>query len=264
MTDAAPAGAATGDGSVDAPPDTQRDPGGPPERGATTPRGIALELAALTLITLLLIRGVVSLQRGAGLHEAVLAAVPFLFIYAPVALCQWRRVDSYGYHLSIPAFRDLSAWSAALKLGGGWLLILLIPWLAGYHAYQTLLFDHSFEGTLPKEPLTLVAYQIFFVAIPEEFFYRGYMQSRLNELFPRRFEIWGIRFGHALWITAIIFAFGHSLVVYRWWHFAIFFPGLLFGLLREKSGRVLPGAFFHAGCNTMVVFLDTAYGIVPP
>jgi membrane protease YdiL (CAAX protease family) len=227
-------------------------------------RAVLRELVLLWLGTLLLIRGVVALQSGAGLPEWVLAAVPCLFIYAPVALCRWREVDSYAYRLSIPAFRDLRAWGAALKDAGLLFAIILVPWLVGYHLYQTQIFGYAPTGRLPGEPWTLIAYQIFFVAIPEESFYRGYMQTRLNEVFARRFSLLGVRFGHSLWITAILFAFGHSIVVLRWWHFAIFFPGLLFGLLRERSGGVLAGAFFHAFCNIAVVTLDTAYGVIPP
>ena len=228
-------------------------------------RKVFLELGLLWIATLLLIRGVVALQAGAGLPDWVLAAVPFLFIYAPVALCKWRGVDSYAYRLAVPAFRDLKAWGQGLGLGLKWMAIILVPWFIAYHLWQTYVFGLAPTwDRLPEDLATLVLYQVFFVAIPEEFFYRGYMQTRLNEVFDRKFLLFGIPFGHALWITAIVFAFGHSIVILRWWHFAIFFPGLLFGLLREKTGGVVAGAFFHAACNVAVVTLDTVYGIVEP
>lgn len=224
-----------------------------------------LELFVLWIVTLLLIRGVVALQTGAGLPDWVLALVPFLFIYAPVALCKWRKVDSYGYRLAVPAFRNVAAWAEGLGLGLKWMAVILVPWLLGYHLWQTQVFGLSPDWTRwPEDMATLVLYQIFFVAIPEEFFYRGYMQTRLNEVFDRKFLLFGIPFGHALWITAIVFAFGHSIVVLRWWHFAIFFPGLLFGLLRERTSGIVAGSFFHAACNIVVVSLDTVYGIVEP
>ncbi len=226
---------------------------------------VFLELGLLWLVTLLLIRGVVALQEAAGLPDWVLAAVPFLFIYMPVLLCRWRGVDSYGYRLAVPAFRNVRAWADALGLGLKWMLIILVPWLAAYHLWQTQVFGLEPDWTRwPEELGTLVLYQVFFVAIPEEFFYRGYMQTRLNEVFDRRFLLFGIPWGQALLITSLFFAFGHSVVVLRWWHFAIFFPSLLFGLLRERTGGVLAGAFFHALCNIVVVSLDTVYGILSP
>lgn len=228
-------------------------------------RAVLRELTILWLVTLVAIRLVVSAQTALGLPDWVLALVPVLFIYTPVLLCNHRGVDSYAYRLSVPAFRDWRAWMAALFEAGKLMGVILVPWLVGYHLYQTQIFGFQPNlSRLPNEIATLVLYQIFFVAIPEEFFYRGYMQTRLNEVFERKFLLFGVPFGHALWIAALFFAFGHSIVILRWWHFAIFFPGLLFGLMRERTGGVLAGSFFHAGCNILVVTLDTMYGIIPP
>lgn len=212
-------------------------------------------------MTLLLIRAVVMLQKGAGLPDWVLAAVPLLFIYAPVLLCRLRGVDSWSYRLSIPAFRDLRAWGGALKLTAVVSAVIGVPFLVGYHVYQTQLFGAEPGQGLPDELLTLIAYQLFFVAIPEEFFYRGYFQTRLNELFPRRWLIFGTPVGWGAVLASAYFAFGHSLVEIQWWHFATFFPGLVFAWLRERTGGVVAGAFFHAVCNITVVMLDTHYGL---
>ena len=256
-------------------------------------RRVLVEITLLWLVVLLAIRAVVTLQESLGLHEALLALVPFLFIYGPVLLCKLRGADSYGYRLYVPAFRDLPAWRAALGVNLKLLAFGLVPWMLLYHLYQVQLFGHSPRlsnllryarkadttpwladalGPLGADPwllvaahlAVLVAYHLFFVAIPEEFFYRGYLQTRLNEVFPRRFLVAGIPFGHALWIAALFFAFGHSLVELQWWHFATFFPGLLFALMRERSGGVITGAFLHAACNVIVHVQDALYGVIAP
>ncbi|MES2642545.1 MAG: CPBP family intramembrane glutamic endopeptidase [Myxococcota bacterium] len=197
-----------------------------------------------------------------GLPEWTLAAVPFLFIYAPVLLCRWRNVDSYGYRIAIPAFSDWPAWREGLVAAGLVLAVILVPWLGGYHLYQTLLFDLAPRMRVPENWALLVPYHLFFVAIPEEFFYRGYFQTRLNEVFPRKFLVFGVPIGWGLVIASLFFAFGHSLVTIRWWHFATFFPGLLFGWLREKTGQPLAGALLHAWANVCVTWLDTVYGVI--
>lgn len=194
-------------------------------------------------------------------YGIVQAAVPFLFIYAPVLLCRWRGVDSYAYRIAIPAFSDRDAWREAATVAGKLIAIVLVPWLVGYHLYQATLFHLQPSWRVPHDVWLLVPYHLFYVAIPEEFFYRGYFQTRLNEVFPRRFLVFGTPVGWGLPIACAYFAFGHSLVEVQWWHFATFFPGLAFGWLRERTGNPLAGALFHAWCNVTVAWLDTLYGI---
>ena len=209
----------------------------------------------------MLIRLVVASQRF-GLPDWALAGVPFLFIYAPVALCAWRKADSYAYRIAIPAFSDHPAWKQALLLTAKVIAIIVVPWLVGYHLYQTQIFGFEPAWRIPKDAALLVPYHLFFVAIPEEFFYRGYFQTRLNEVFPRRFLVFGTPIGWGLVIACLFFAFGHSVVMFRWWHFATFFPGLLFGWMRERTGGPLAGALLHAWANVTVVTLDTMYGVI--
>ncbi len=227
-------------------------------------RRVLGELVALWLIVLLLIRLCVFLVQTAGVHEVLLAAVPILFMYAPVLVCRLRGVDSWSYPLHVPAFSDRQAWRDAFQLSGAVIGIILIPWLVGYHAYQSLFFGRAPDAHLPRDLWLLLPYHVFFVAIPEEFFYRGYMQSRLDELWAPRWRVFGANLGPGWLLTCLLFAFGHSIVTFQWWHFAIVFPSLVFGWLRARSGGVIAGALFHAWCNVVVTLLDSLYGVVHP
>lgn len=222
------------------------------------------ELILLWLGTLLVIRMIVFLQASFGLHELVLGFVPLLFVYVPVWLCDWRGVDSWSYQLSIPAFRDGKSWGKAFVFCMC-MNLLLWPWYAPlYHYWIDFIAGKKFIGTLPKDLWLTVAYHFFYVAIPEEFFYRGYMQTRLDEYYPKDITIFGTSVGKGLLYSSILFAFGHSIVQLQWWHFAIFFPSLIFGWMRERSGGVLAGAMFHACCNVGITILDTMYGVRSP
>ena len=221
------------------------------------------EVVALWLITLLLIRAVVMIQK-AGAPEIILAAVPILFMYMPVLVCRLRGVDSYDYPLALPAFGDRAPWLDALKLNAVVVGIIVVPWVIGYHLWQTMVFHFHFQGTLPRDPLKLVGYHVFFVALPEEFFYRGYLQSRLEEAFGKPWRILGANLGPGWLLNCAIFAAGHSIVQFQWWHFAIFFPSLVFGWMRARTGGVIAGAMFHAWSNVTVSVLDTLYGVVAP
>ena len=234
-------------------------------------RSIWIELTALWLGALLLIRLCVFLQKSFGIHEIILGLVPLIFIYVPVWLSNRRNIDSYSYRLFIPAFTDLKSWGKALGLAG---ILTLAVWgwfVPLYHMYQTewatQLFawkPRSYIGTLPDQLILTILFQIFYVAIPEEFFYRGYFQTRLNEAYERKWEFFGTKIGMGAVYANLFFAFGHSIVQFQWWHFATFFPGMLFAWARERSNGVLAGALFHAICNIGIVCLDTMYGIRAP
>ena len=203
-----------------------------------------------------------ALHEALGLWDAVLALVPLIFIYGPILLCHTRGVDSWSYRLSIPAFGDTRSWREAIALSTRISLLLGAPFLIGYHLYQTQLFHHHPGHGLPDDLALQVGYQLFFVAIPEEFFYRGYFQTRLNEVFERRWLIFGTSIGPGAVLACLFFAFGHSLVQVQWWHFATFFPGMVFAWMRERTGGVVAGALFHATCNLTVLVLDHWYGIL--
>jgi len=235
---------------------------------------------ALWLVTLVVIRLVVQLSDGLQSIwpplEIVLAIVPILFMYGPVWLCNWRGVDSYDYPLALPAFNDREAWRGPLLLSAGVIAFVTVPWLLGYHWWQTTLFGHELSCgqtsnwfvscTWPADGmLKLIGYHLFFVAIPEEFFYRGYIQSRLDEIFEPTWKLFGATIGPSLLITSFIFAIGHSVVVVQWWHIFIFVPSLVFGWMRARTDGIVAGALFHAWCNITVSTLDAWYGLtVPP
>ena len=249
-------------------------------------RDVLVEVFLLWLITMLLIRGLKLTVEVLGAPSLVLALVPLLFMYAPVLVCRWRGVDSWDYPLAIPSLRDWPTWRRALKLNAILIAVMVVPWVVLYHFWQTTWLPglitwlnptlvsqvgwsipvphFEFRGVLPESFALLVAYHLFFVAIPEEMFYRGYLQTRLQELWPPETRLFGTLVGRALIVSSLLFAFGHSIVELQWWHFAIFVPSLVFGWLRNRSGDIIAGAFFHAWCNVLAVTLDTLYGVVLP
>jgi membrane protease YdiL (CAAX protease family) len=248
--------------------------------------GRVVEVFATTLGVLVVIRLVVETLSGV-LWDLPLALVPILFMWAPVWVLRVRGDDPDRYPLAIPPLAERSTWTTALKVAGGAILLVGPLFVAGYHLWQTWLFpaildglcDAGVHGTcrfarvmarvhpawrLPTELPKQVAYHLFFVAIPEELFYRGYVQSRLDEVWRPRWRILGAELGPAWLVTSAVFAAGHSLVAFQWWHFAIFFPSLVFGWMRARTGGVLAGAFFHAWSNVTVGILDVVYGLQPP
>jgi membrane protease YdiL (CAAX protease family) len=157
----------------------------------------------------------------------------------PAALVD--RVTPYGGELSHVAFR-----LPRPPLPGS--LVTLLGWL-------------DIPGASPTAHVVglvlLLVDQIFVVALAEELFYRGFMQSRLREAFPEAPLHFGVRFGGAFWLTQLLFALGH-LAEFHPWRLAVFFPSILFGILRERTGRLPAGIAFHALSNLIIFTLEAS------
>lgn len=107
--------------------------------------------------------------------------------------------------------------------------------------------------------LWLVAVHLLVVAVPEEVFYRGFVQSRLDQLHPPRFRLFGARIGPGLLYAAVLFGFGHVLIQFDPTRFEVIAPALLFGWLRNRTDSVLAPALVHAGSNVLLEFVSRAY-----
>jgi uncharacterized protein len=99
--------------------------------------------------------------------------------------------------------------------------------------------------------------QLVVIAVPEELFFRGYLQGRLEQRWPPRRSLAGAPVGWALVLGSALFALGHVLVDFDLQRLAVFVPGLIFGWMRSRTGSIAAGAAFHALCN---VYSDVLHG----
>jgi len=102
--------------------------------------------------------------------------------------------------------------------------------------------------------------QLLVIALPEEAFYRGYLQSALDEVWKPRFRVLGAELGPGLLVTSALFALGHLCTEFNAARLAVFFPSLAFGFLRSRSRGVGAGLVFHALCNLFASYLGQSYG----
>lgn len=103
--------------------------------------------------------------------------------------------------------------------------------------------------------------QSFGVAFPEEVFFRGYLQTALDRAWAPRVSVLGARLGPGLVVSSAIFAVGHVLTQPDPARLAVFFPSLVFGFLRARSGGVGAAIAFHAACNLFASYLGKSYGL---
>lgn len=177
-----------------------------------------------------------------------------LFLYAPIFLL-WRG------HRSIDFVERTSL--QYLKAIGLFIIVSLIVFplfLLAAHLWMKVVYDvSSFKLAVIPNFWKFAATQILMVALPEEFFFRGYMQTSLDRLWGVKWRILGVDLGWGWIITAIVFTIAHTLVFYQWWHFSIFFPAILFGYLRARSGGIFAPILFHATCNIMMEWIVRCY-----
>jgi len=103
--------------------------------------------------------------------------------------------------------------------------------------------------------LELLLLHLIVVAFPEEVFYRGYLQTRLAPLFRGRRRILGVSMGWHVVAASALFALSHLVMIPSAGRLLVFFPGLLFGYLRERTGSVVAPAVIHALSNVLVEVL---------
>jgi membrane protease YdiL (CAAX protease family) len=184
------------------------------------------------------------LQRFRALQDYTLVLTAAVLIYLPVWIYHRRgeRVTFFENTLT-ELFKSIG--------------IVLIVALAifpiieiGDRYFQDIFFHAHYFGGNYNGLAIFAFFQLVLVAIPEEIFYRGYIQPQLNRVWGRPWRFLGASFGKSLIFTSMLFAFSHSLIQLKWWHFSIFFPSLVFGWLREKTGSVTAGALFHTLSNT--------------
>jgi membrane protease YdiL (CAAX protease family) len=197
-----------------------------------------------------------------GLLRANLAGVAaLLFVLVPDRVLRARGEGWQAYGLpgtGIGDPRTWRAWANGAVWGVGASLVVLPLFgaaVAGYVRLRGIPF--RFEPRLPPGFALGVAVQFLVVAIPEELFYRGFMQTAWARGGPTR-KLLGAPIGRGFWATQALFAAGH-LVSLQARGLATFFPGLLFGWLRARSGGIVAPAVAHALSNLFLRFLEASF-----
>ena len=103
--------------------------------------------------------------------------------------------------------------------------------------------------------------QALVIALPEEAFYRGYLMDAFDRKSTRRVRLLGVDTGASLLWTSALFALGHLATEPNPARLAVFFPALLFGWLRLKTGGIGASVLFHVLCNVFASSLGRGYGL---
>jgi hypothetical protein len=159
----------------------------------------------------------------------------------------------------IDAKRVARAAASATLWALGCFAIIAAPFWLGYRLWAGARGGFSWSAALPSADHAMG--QLVVIALPEEAFFRGYVQTRLDEVFPKTIRILGFPVGLSIIITSVLFAIGHVLTIPSPERLAVFFPSLLFGSLRARTGGIGASVILHALCNLLSGALGRGYGV---
>jgi membrane protease YdiL (CAAX protease family) len=203
----------------------------------------------------------------------VATAVGFLFLGATwftVWRCDDVTVEHHGLTfggLVLPGRLHVRDVLRATALALAWALLLaavtFVPFWLGWRSWWHPKVPFHLVPFLarPLDALNEIFGQLVIIALPEEAFYRGYLQTRIDDAFATRWRILGASVGPGLLIASAVFALGHVATIRDPARLAVFFPALVFGWLRARTGGVGASVAFHALCNIFSETLGRAYGV---
>lgn len=206
--------------------------------------------------------------------------VAFVFLASTYLLClrvgHPKPPDYYG--LSLGGLMEPSALSLArltretMRAFGVATLVALIvlpPFWLGFLSWYAPETEFSLRDAFVWEGDSAPArwlfemslWHVLGVALPEEAFFRGYLQTSLNERFRSGPRLGPIELNGAIVISSLIFALGHVATDPHPSRLAVFFPSLLFGVVRGATGGIGAAVFLHAECNLFSQWLGQGYGL---
>jgi membrane protease YdiL (CAAX protease family) len=256
------------------PPTPDAVPGPPPPIDEARERRMALALTGVVLLTLTVVKPLGAVPYVGAIGYTLAAA---LQLYLPL----WRS-DSLRQPTAFVGLH-LGAWRRDVKLVLVLCLVSFPPYAFLHHLYMTGLHDlvgsvglGELARFIPRAHLApaapaggwlsagawlagLVATHALGVALPEETFYRGYLQARLETLWPPRRRVLGVRLGLAAVVAAACFASGHFLGEWNPLRLGPFLPALVFAWQRNATGSIVGAIGFHAACNVYGELLYRLY-----
>lgn len=217
---------------------------------------IGVELVAVVCV----LCAVIALMRWTGLHFVGWESATFIGMPLVVAIILNLSASELGLAIRRP-LKDLKFFGLAC-------LVFLPPFVAGFYLFVQLapvllerfpslapfLRDYcvrtgqsgpGFLGRLGGE----VAKNFLYLALTEEFLFRGYMQKRLSHITGRVFTILRFELPLAGVVCAALFAGAHLLYDGNIYRVFVFFPALIFAYLRYKTDSILAPTLFHGTCN---------------
>ncbi len=199
------------------------------------------------------------MRRAAPVIEALIAlavtlplaiglAFPTLWLLVPFLILTVTRRPYEAYGLSLHHLGSLRFHLAtSAVIFGGYALL--------HYAFGRLVLGLHFQPTLPPHFVEAALTQVLVIGLSEEFFFRGYLQTQLNQYFGRPYELLGARWGWGLILASLLFGLCH-VVTGDFTRARTAFFGLFAGWLRERTDGIAVPAAYHGVANLLYDFMQ--------
>ena len=221
----------------------------PLERDSLVREALVASVGILLFLTMIKHMG--ALIPIVGRHAFTIAAA--VQLYVPVYLIGRREITRASLGLTSQTWRRDLGIVALLSLA------TIVPFAIGHHYWQTIVMERVVWWRFPPDFLLASLNNLLVVALPEELFFRGYLQERLERIWTPSKKLFGTPFGLAIVVASAVFALAHFVGEYRPDRLGPFFPALLFGLLRTRTHSIVAPVTYHAFCNILSDLLFALY-----
>lgn len=190
-------------------------------------------------------------------------SVPAIWTIAALVptIARGRPIAEIGIHVGYP----LKAFWAFLFACG----LICFSACMGVYAFRRLGMQPPLMPAIQNIHWpTWVIYQVLYIALPEELFFRGYLQSNIERLAGHALKMRDGQKPSSISGTAMVGVAGSS-VLFAGAHVAVlatpagmwaFLPGLLFGWLRAHTGSIWASVLSHAAANVAYVLACRSLG----
>lgn len=213
-------------------------------------RKILNQTLVIFIVVNLLFIGLLFLKHLIG-KDLVITMGAGVFIITTIVVSKIQRLDAFSIGVQTDSiYKDFQIIMIST--------LLIFPlFLLVNHFYQIFFLKHHFYLSFRDNILTNIVNNLLIVALPEEIFFRGYLQGRFQMVYESR-RLFG-PLSIANFITSVLFALGHFFISPRFERLAVFFPSLLFGYLRERRGNIYPSVVIHWLSNVIMYIVLGMY-----
>jgi membrane protease YdiL (CAAX protease family) len=212
--------------------------------------GKVFETAAVTVAVVIAIR----FASGASAARLRWFTTPCILVAAAYLMASLKKVKfeliNFKPHRILQSLKLLGICSA-LIFPAVFIALLLMQRFIGVIPLQQTIGNH-------QQLLTWLVYQFFYIAVAEEVFFRGYVQSSIFSLKDkfaggRRFIVF-----MSVFLSAFYFAAAHFVVQGNLFSLLTFMPGLVLGWLFIRTKSLMAPILFHALANIFYLFAASA------